>query len=47
MQRGNRVIINTLILYGKMGIAIVVGLLSTRLVLQVSRITEYTISLRA
>ena len=43
MQRGNRVIINTLILYGKMGIAIVVGLLSTRLVLQGLGVEDYGI----
>ena len=43
MQESSKVILNTLILYGKMGIAIVVGLLSTRLVLQGLGVEDYGI----
>lgn len=43
MQQSSKVILNTLILYGKMGIAIIVGLLSTRLVLQGLGVEDYGI----
>lgn len=41
MQAGNKVILNTLILYAKMAVTILVGLLSTRLVLRAMGVDDY------
>ena len=43
MQPGNKVILNTAILYAKMMLSIVVGLLSTRLVLISLGVEDYGI----
>ena len=43
MQPGNRVILNTAILYAKMVVSILVGLISTRLVLKALGVEDYGI----
>ena len=43
MKSGNRVILNTAILYAKMAISISVGLISTRLTLEALGIEDYGI----
>ena len=43
MQPGNRVILNTAILYAKMVVSILVGLISTRLVLKALGVENYGI----